>query len=289
MPKRTAKSDENLPASKKQKQTELNNKDTNDSPAQKKVPRKRTKFPDLLEDDVKNTDIKLVRKKLLGLIKRLAKEVDDDWHDGFEGQDETIEEFKAALVPILQAVYNIAVKSKREFVRCHGIIQYVADCWDNINAIPKRTAVDETFFEEDFDLEDSQTGKQILSASSSFTEILQPLWSEFLLSAAGCTSDDRVSDEVMFRFIKDATDYGVNVLKATKEDGARKTTALMDPGMTRLVTLYNMKSSWQGLNTVRVKHNMRRLIDRRYDGAKEKRTRWFPEDEEREEDGCHIS
>jgi hypothetical protein len=72
-------------------------------PVAKKRRQNKPKITGLSETDIANTDLKNVRRNLLAIIKNLANQVDADWHDGYEDQELVINDFKVALIPVLQS------------------------------------------------------------------------------------------------------------------------------------------------------------------------------------------
>lgn len=100
------------------------------------------------EEDFNNTDVLLIKKELNGYVKTVAKMVNADWHDGYEEQGAKVSEYKHRVGEILQSVYNISIKSQKEFIRCHEIIKLVADTWANMLSIPIRGCMKEIFNED---------------------------------------------------------------------------------------------------------------------------------------------
>jgi hypothetical protein len=94
------------------------------------VPKKRVKKAKGIEgvsaEDLKHTDVKVLKPLLNKHIKELLKMVRANWHDGYEDQEMKIIEYMTQVAPMLRAVYNISVQSQKEFERCHEIIKIIA-------------------------------------------------------------------------------------------------------------------------------------------------------------------
>jgi hypothetical protein len=259
--------------------------DESDVVSVKKPRQKKVKgIEGISEEDFKNTDALLVKKLLItGHVKQLIKLVKADWHDGYEEQGEEIGHYKASLGPILQAIYNISVIGEKEFVRCHEVIKVVAESWINMEAVPMRGSVSDDFISCDsIDLSVEVPG----NGATAFyirngNEIAGEIWTRFLLAAASSTNSEKVSDEQLAQFIKDASDYEVKVLDPIVDrdageecfDRNAEQTAQYTAGLARLTTLFNDKSKWEDLDTCRSKGKRIKVVDRRFSGPKHLRTR----------------
>eukprot|EP01034_Spumella_vulgaris_P031455 gene31455-38848_t len=100
-------------------------------------------------------------------------------------------------------------------------------------------------------------------------EIAGEIWTRFLLSAASSTNTEKVTDEQLAQFVKDASDYEVKILDPIVN---------RDEGLARLTALYNDKSKWENLDSCRTKAKRIKVIDRRFDGPKHLRTRDYDSD-----------
>src|SRR5690606_7588377 len=127
----------------------------------------------------------------------------------------------------------------------------------------------------------------------SMDEMIDFLWRLVLNSAAETKNPDgswAVDDTLLNRMIKDAVDNGTQVLGSLKgdpEDGSPSSTTTTTAGgpdaattsatdettttpaqrTDRLAVVYQA-GEWKALPTTKKKHNMRRAIDRRFDGEK---------------------
>ena len=259
-------------------------------PRQKKVKR----IEGISDEDFKNTDALLVQKLLIkGHVKNLIQLVQADWHDGYDFQEDEIGRYKTSLEPILQAVYNISVIGEKEFVRCHDIIKVIADSWVNLIAVPKRGGVEEyftTYNDIRISVKVPGNGATVFTTRDG-NEILREMWTRFLLAAASNTTMEKVSDEQLLQFIKDASDYEVNVLEpivnvdAADECFQRNTedTLRYSDGVTRLAALFNDKLKWGHLPTCRKPIKRIKVIDRRFAGPKHLRTRNYDDDDDDED------
>mmetsp|Transcript_19956 Transcript_19956/g.33394 ORF Transcript_19956/g.33394 Transcript_19956/m.33394 type:complete len:341 (+) Transcript_19956:210-1232(+) len=185
---------------------------------QAKKPRKKTvkSIEGVSQEDFKNTDLKARATVLKQSVKTLAKMVDDDWHDGHMYQDEEVNNYLNEVEPMLQAVYNISVKAQKAFERCHEIIKLIADTWDNMKTIPMRGTVEQSF-EQIADASDMSVGGVFSIRDGD--EMIKKMWPRFLLAAASCSSSEHeVTDAALARFIKDADDFGVDILSAPEDE-----------------------------------------------------------------------
>lgn len=184
--------------------------------------------------------------------------------------------------------YNIMAAGKA-FARCHELITTIAANWTNMirNKVLWDSA--ELYFdaEEEFYINDPQSGKSIFCVTCG-EDMAAHIWSRFLVAAASCVTNQRVTDDQLCRFIKDAADYGVKILlnpapeddtpyphdlppdqpDAMMEQGTLEKAALkkagaassinpeVDPlitaGLARLTSLYHDKAHWQALPTTRM-------------------------------------
>lgn len=204
--------------------------------------------------------------------------------------------YKSCVEELLQSVYNICHESAKAFERCHEIIKTIADSWDQMHSIPIRGGL-RSYFDDFRGQNATENG-----------EMTYFIWPQFLLAAASCTTDQQVGDDTLARFIKDAADYGVDVLMnpdgegvdfaadedqrrhagdhgdghgvgtaepaddaTTKEEAAVK--SMQKAGLARLTAVFQDKARWEHLPTVRKTYKRKRGIDRRFSGPLHLRTR----------------
>jgi len=121
---------------------------------------------------------------------------------------------------------------------------------------------------------------QLLGESEPFfwgnpDDSLRKVWLLLLARAAG---DASVSDGALHRMIKDATDnveFDANSFDSCLReelDNENLVLSLKD-GAERMTRLAKDKEAWSKLPSTKKHHKARRLIDRRFDGPKHKRTR----------------
>ena len=112
-------------------------------PAAKK-PRKKpvtAKSLGLTKDEYDRVKAAPIKKDLKAIVKTLARQVDADWHDGYEEQAETKGEWFEALEGPLQAVLDIGVGKRTALVQCNEILKIVADSYADLLACPCRCDV----------------------------------------------------------------------------------------------------------------------------------------------------
>ena len=103
------------------------------------VPRKKpvtAKSLGLSKDDFDRVKLPQYKKALKGLVKTLAQQVDNDWHDGYEEQGETIDAWFASLKAPLQAVLDIGVGKAAALHHCNEILKTCADSWADLCCCP---------------------------------------------------------------------------------------------------------------------------------------------------------
>ncbi|KAJ1424114.1 hypothetical protein B484DRAFT_398428 [Ochromonadaceae sp. CCMP2298] len=284
------------------------------------VPKKRVKKATSIEgvsaEDFEHTDLKVLKPLLNKHVKELLKMVRADWHDGYEEQGMEIVEYMDQVRPMLQAVFNISVKSQKAFERCHEIIKIIADSWANMKTINMRGGVEEEYEKilrggviDHIVVQNSYYSVRCGGEDENQAFVVRggndmalKMWPRFLLAAASCTSSDKVSDEVLSRFIKDAADYGVQVLSAPEdeeeqevavkavkvmamakegegeedddeeeEEEVDEAAAYRSAGLRRLSAVYRT-GAWEALPSTRKKHAQKRIGDSRFDGPQHLRT-----------------
>jgi hypothetical protein len=234
------------------------------APKVKKASKKKKAF-------VKVLDAKPLKLKLNNMIKRLAKMVDDDWHDGYEEQGETINEYLDALQAPLQQVIDVCVSNrepvdKREFVEANEILKAVADTFANMHTVPMRGGIEDAVANSDADFTLPGRGGDELSGAE---DAFQYVWARLVRAAArGAATDTQIN-----RMIKDAVDNGASVQSDDDdEDDDEGAAAAATSSNERLDRLYYV-GEWRSLKTTKKKRKMRRAIDRRFDGDPARRTR----------------
>lgn len=214
---------------------------------QSKKPRKKpvtAKALGITQDEFVSIKAAPLKKKLKAHSKTLGQQVDDDWHDGYEEQGETIEEWTKELKAPLEAVVNIGIERKLAFQQCHDILRTIVESFRDLCANPMRGGVEDSLPDE----------FSVASEEGDPVTVWCAIWFKLLEAAVG-----KVEETLLFRFIKDASDGGVSMSEI--EDGSP------------LKPFIDRKTEWEDLpNTLRT-FRTRRAIDRRFDGSPDRRTR----------------
>jgi hypothetical protein len=258
-----------------------------DKPAKK--PRKKAvtaKSLGLTKDEMDRIKPAPIKRSLKDIVKKLAKQVDDDWHDGYEEQAEKKEEWFEAIQEPLQAVLDIGVGKQTALAQCNEVLKIVSDSFYDLLACPCRCDTIEELSEMDksFDLE-LPWGETDFSAASGY---VRDAWSYVWVALLRVHSNkDDVDKSLLLQCIKDAHDNmsGAEMMKLPgflydqndeeydigsfdQEDGKDA------PSGAKLANYVNNRASeWKSLPTTKKVHRMRRAIDRRFDGTPERRTR----------------
>ena len=255
---------------------------TTDKPAKK--PRKKAvtaKSLGLTKDEMDRIKPAPIKRSLKTIVKTLAKQVDDNWHDGYEEQAETTGEWFEAIQKPLQAVLDIGVGKATALAQCNEILKIVSDSFYDLLACPCRCDIVEGLREMDksFDLE-LPWGKTNHKASSVSP---QDVWSYVWVALLRVHSNKSDVDEsLLFQCIKDARDNmsGADMslpgfLYEQNDNGDFEQRDGKDAPSGAKLAHYvkNRASEWKSLPTTKQVHHMRRVIDRRFDGAPKRRTR----------------
>ncbi|KAJ1398367.1 hypothetical protein B484DRAFT_484110, partial [Ochromonadaceae sp. CCMP2298] len=194
-------------------------------------------------EDFELADLKGLKPIITKHVRDLAKMVNADWHDGYEEQGQEISEYMGKVATMLQAVYSISVQSQTGFERCHEIIKLIVDSWEDFKSIPMQGSVEDQFTSLQDGGNDYGGPETKIKVNNCETRVFDikdgdemalKMWPRFLLAAASCTScdkilhiytcttlynndypsSDKVTDEMLGRFIKDAADFQCAVLSA---------------------------------------------------------------------------
>ena len=139
----------------------VGNNDTDNDNLSKAVHKKPRKKPvtakslGLTKDEYNRIKPAPIKKALKDIVHTLAKQVNADWHDGWEEQTETKGEWFEALEEPLQAVLDIGVGKRTALQQCNEVLKIVADSYYDLLANPCRCDTDEDLsnMEKEFDLE----------------------------------------------------------------------------------------------------------------------------------------
>lgn len=258
-----------------------------DKPAKK--PRKKAvtaKSLGLTKDEFDRIKPAPIKRSLKDIVKRLARQVDADWHDGYEEQAETKGEWFDAIQQPLQAVLDIGVGKQTALAQCNEVLKIVSDSFYDLLACPCRCDTREELGEMDkeFDLE-LPWGETDFTAKSGYQ---QDAWSYVWVALLRVHSNkDDVDQGLLLQCIKDAHDNmgGARMMKLPgflyDQNDEKYDIDTFDqrdgedaPSGTKLAKYVKDRASeWKSLPTTKKVHRMRRAIDRRFDGTPERRTR----------------
>lgn len=224
----------------------------------------------------------LMKKMLKQFSKTLAKQVDANWHDGYEEQGATVAKWAMALREPLQAVLDIGVGKRLAFEQCNDVLNLLGDNWRDMCATPCRVSVAGM-------MGDVVSLKLTLPWGGEKTFngffIMRPLedmvgfvWRALLRVGAVEARRGALATEVVYRSIKDAEDNGITLRScevaawADMADGAEAVVGTEGNAyvgnsggldVTGLDGLVAQRENWEHLERrIRV-FNMRPRIDRR--------------------------
>ena len=221
-------------------------------------------FPGRPKDKTKNeSDVRelldpISTARALGdSVSALADAVDADWFSSHKATTKELDEWARLSRERVNAVH-LATDSGFFFEESNDVLKVVADTWSDIEAIPFRLS--KTFALDPEVLEDADP-----------KGVLDDAWAKLCASAA---SRETTSDSTLNRFIKDAVSNGVEAPHLAYFDESARSVASLAPGRKRLARLYHSRK-WAKLPSTKLRREMRAIIDRRYEGPKERRTRTF--------------
>eukprot|EP00741_Cyanophora_paradoxa_P023306 tig00000254_g22513.t1 len=231
----------------------------------------------------KLSNVKELKKDMKGQVKRVSDMVNADWHDGYEEQGQAAIAFFHNFKPILEAVLEVSRASNAPagaYERGNEALFILADAERDINAIPFRCPPSEAWSCNELEIEWKEGDVRHSMKFSSPGDAVAWGWRVLLRSAAG--GGDRISDELLLRYLRDASDYGsASGLLDDDEHSVEQGSQIPggEAGRERLKALIDGKR-FEELKSRAKKYKMRRVIDRRYDGPKHLRTRDFGSDSE---------
>ena len=252
-----------------------------------KKPRKKpvtAKSLGLTKEEFESIKAAPVKKKLKEHVKTLARQVDADWHDGWEEQAETKVTWSSAIQEPLQAVLDIGVGKETALIQCNEILKIVSDSWPDLLACPCRCDTREDLGEETFQL-DLPWGGVFTARGDMVEDCWSYVWIALLRIHANSSN---VNTELLLQCVKDASDnmVGASTLRipedmALYDENDEKfdiTFGNKDgkgvPDGTNLAQFVKERATeWKKCPSTKKVHRMRRAIDRRFDGTPERRTR----------------
>ncbi|KAL7539180.1 hypothetical protein ACHAXR_009069 [Thalassiosira sp. AJA248-18] len=269
----------------------------------KKKPRKKpvtAKSLGLTKEEYDSIKPAPIKKALKDIVKTLARQVDADWHDGYEEQAETKGEWFEAIEEPLQAVLDIGVGKQAALLQCNEVLKIVSDSFYDLLACPCRCNTEEELsdMDKEFDL-DLPWGGTFCAKSGYQVDAWSYVWVALLRVHASMEETD---DALLLQCIKDASDNmsGAKTMKFPgtlydqSDEGYDCTFGNKDgkgvPNVDKLAQLVKDRASeWKNLPTTKKVHRMRRGIDRRFDGSPDRRTRDYHLRDSDDEDQCVIS
>jgi hypothetical protein len=254
-----------------------------------KKPRKKpvtAKSLSLMKEEFDRIKPAPIKKKLKEIVKTLAKQVDADWHDGWDDQAVTKGEWFMALEEPLQAVLDIGVAKETALLQCNEVLKIVSDSYYDLLACPCRCDTKEDLgdMDKEFGL-DLPWGDTFTDESGRHVDAWSYVWIALLRVHANSSI---VDSGLLLQCIKDASDnmQGAETLRIPEDmalynqsdeeyditfgnkDGQNV------PDGTNLAQIVRERASeWKSLPSTKKVHRMRRAIDRRFDGTPERRTR----------------
>eukprot|EP01112_Ceratiomyxa_fruticulosa_P007835 TRINITY_DN2039_c0_g1_i2.p1 TRINITY_DN2039_c0_g1~~TRINITY_DN2039_c0_g1_i2.p1 ORF type:complete len:300 (-),score=36.81 TRINITY_DN2039_c0_g1_i2:124-1023(-) len=217
------------------------------------------------KEDVKTITLGPLRNKLKAYIRYYHQLVNDNWHDGDEGQTESLNQFCTDTVrPVYQAIINIADKGVG-FQYCNEVLVVVADWWEEIQSISVRFEYDDIAFEPELLNSDEEYSYQSMNDAISY------MWGYVLFAAVKSNTDRQVVNQI----IADANSFGWNKDGVFDEfDYPEELESSQEPLQEIIET-----GEWQQSRGRYKSHPEKKVIDARYDEPKHKRTRDYDLDE----------
>ena len=257
-----------------------------DNPDKKRKKSVTAKSLNLTQDEFDRIKPAPIKRELKDIVRKLARQVDADWHDGYEEQAETKGDWFDAIQEPLQAVLDIGVGKQTALAQCNEVLKIVSDSFCNLLACPCRCDTREDLGDVDksFDLK-LPWGETDFTVKSGYQD---DAWSYIWVALLRVHSNkDDVDQDLLFQCIKDAHDNmaGAKMIKLPgflydqhdekydidtfdQRDGKDA------PDGTKLADyVINRASEWKSLPTTKKVHRMRRAIDRRFDCTPERGTR----------------
>ena len=240
-----------------------------------KKKRRTAKSFGLTKEEWASVKLAPIKRGLKVYVKTLAKQVDDDWHDGYEEQGDTLCDWFNHIADPLQSVLTVGVEKKTALFECNEILKAVSDSWYDLCACPMRGTV-----EDNADNYECASCKLTIPGhdEDKFTmdDGVSRVWSYVwtaLLRVHAARAD--VDTSVLLQCIKDATVNGVNFSVGGAGDHDLDDFAALKSIDCKALDTVIAERKWAALPNTRKHHRMRRAIDRRFNGPPERRTRSY--------------
>lgn len=240
-----------------------------------------------------------IKKMLKQFSKTLAKQVDANWHDGWEAQGETVLDWAAAVREPLQAVLDIGVARRLALEQCNDVLRIVGDSWRDLDATPCRVPLNEMMGDQVALMLELPWGGEKTFTGFYHTKPLEDMvgfvWRMLLRGAASGARIGTVEAQVVYRGIKDASDNGVTLVSCELGEGADRADgegevavgAGLEAGP--LDGMVRERENWVHLESGIRTFRKRRCIDRRFFGTPERRTRAYDGQEQEDVEGQNCS
>ena len=233
-------------------------------------------------------------------MKQIARMVNADWHDGYEEYESAAAELLSMMQAPLEVILSSAAAVAAAPKPAAGLrlltatLVTMGSAWDDLRTVPGRRGDWDEVIDEDqgflLDLSDSfaaaaADGPPEAAAAAAAAlkhtnrrAALGLAWG-VLLRAAAAAPPGAVGDDELGRCLAAATDFEVDLEDEVMDSAPWA--ALPSSGKSRLQQMLDADddasalSAWRRLPSQRKQHSAKRVVDRRYEGAKHKRTRDF--------------
>ena len=218
-----------------------------------------------------------VKKKLKAWVQTLAQQVNDDWHDGWEDQINTISDWYEDIATPLQSVLDVGVKRATALLECNEILKAVSDSWYDLCACPMRGTVVGNVgdFDTDIQLRIPGQDEDSFRMGDGVHLVFSYVWTA-LLRVHAARKD--VDASVLLQCVKDASVNNVNF--SVDAEGQDLEGCALEKIDCKALNVIVAERKWAALKNTRKTHGMRRAIDRRFDGARDRRTRDYGFDDD---------
>ena len=170
-----------------------------------------------IEDEMRKYE-RDVMNNLQAIVDKLTRQVNKDWHNGYEKQAVTTGEWFMALRLPLQKVLNIGVEEKSCLKQCNELLKILSTSWKDLNEVGSRVEVKTMLCEScddlsfDLDLPWSGSPKDIsaFSYGSRAEDIFAYIWNALLRTHASLEGTD---EKLFLQCIKDASDNNGNKIE----------------------------------------------------------------------------
>ena len=137
-------------------------------------------------------------------VNKLSRQVEEDWHDGYEDQSVTKMEWFMQIQQPLQAVLNVGVKKKAALRQCNAVLNTIAGSFNDLCEVPCRCDTKSELWEMDksFDLT-LPWGGELTATSAHVVDAWSYVWVALLRVHS---SLEDVDHDLLLECIHDASD-----------------------------------------------------------------------------------